>query len=112
MSHIPEQDNKEKELSAKIAKARQELEDGPSVFSAEDQQVSNSAWQILIEIAAGPAVGLLIGIALDRWLGTTPLFILLCLFLGLGGGFLNAYRAAMGQGRQIGKVETKDKGKE
>jgi F0F1-type ATP synthase assembly protein I len=33
------------------------------------------------------------GVWLDRKLGTTPLFILIGLFLGFGGGFYHLYRA-------------------
>lgn len=32
-------------------------------------------------------LGLFLGIALDRWLGTAPLFTLILLFLGLATGF-------------------------
>lgn len=44
------------------------------------------------EMVAGVAVGLLIGYWIDRWLGTMPLFFILCFFLGVAGSALNIYR--------------------
>ena len=38
--------------------------------------------------------GFLIGRALDRWLGTSPLFMILFFFLGLAAGVLNVIRTA------------------
>jgi len=35
-----------------------------------------------------------IGVALDRWLGTTPWLMLLLLVMGMAAGVLNAMRAA------------------
>ena len=36
--------------------------------------------------------GLLAGIYLDRWLHTSPALTLVLLFVGIGAGFLQAYR--------------------
>jgi ATP synthase protein I len=38
--------------------------------------------------------GFLIGWVLDRWLGTSPLFIILFFFLGLAAGIVNVIRTA------------------
>jgi ATP synthase protein I len=38
--------------------------------------------------------GFLIGYALDRWLGTSPLFVILFFFLGLAAGIVNVIRTA------------------
>ena len=43
-------------------------------------------------MVAGVGVGALIGWALDRWLGTTPLFLIVFFMLGAAAGVLNAYR--------------------
>ena len=37
-------------------------------------------------------IGFWFGIVLDRWLGTKPLFTIVCFFLGLAAGILNVYR--------------------
>ncbi len=39
-------------------------------------------------------VGIFLGFWLDRWSGTTPLFLLLLFFLGVAAGFWNLYRMA------------------
>lgn len=38
--------------------------------------------------------GFLIGYGLDRWLGTSPLFIILFFFMGLAAGIVNVVRTA------------------
>ncbi len=38
--------------------------------------------------------GFLFGRALDRWLGTSPLFMIVFFFLGLAAGVLNVIRTA------------------
>jgi len=45
-----------------------------------------------IEVLAGVGGGVLIGWALDRWLGTGPWFLILFFFLGSGAGVLNCWR--------------------
>jgi ATP synthase protein I len=52
------------------------------------------AFQLSVELVAGVFVGGLIGWALDGWLGTSPLFLLVFLLLGIAAGFLNVIRAA------------------
>jgi ATP synthase protein I len=54
-----------------------------------------------IEVFAGVGVGLLIGWALDRWLATAPLFLIVFFMLGAAAGVLNAYRhlRRMGNGQ-------------
>ena len=39
-------------------------------------------------------VGIFMGFWLDRWLSTTPLFLLILFFLGILAGFWNLYRMA------------------
>lgn len=34
-------------------------------------------------------LGFIIGFYLDRWLGTKPIFMLICIFLGIAGAFRN-----------------------
>ena len=40
----------------------------------------------------GVGFGALLGWALDRWLGTMPLFLIVFFMLGAAAGVLNAYR--------------------
>ena len=47
-------------------------------------------------------VGTFIGWALDRWLGTTPLFLVMLFFLGAAAGMLNVWRMVSGRGMATG----------
>lgn len=60
------------------------------------------AMRIGVELVAGVAVGAGIGYFLDRWLGTGPWLLILFFFLGAAGGMMNVYRAATGEGLQMG----------
>jgi ATP synthase protein I len=60
------------------------------------------AGRIATEIVAGVAVGGGIGWLLDRWLGTSPLLMIVFFFLGAGAGMLNIWRMASGHGLKIG----------
>jgi ATP synthase protein I len=52
------------------------------------------AFRIATELVAGVFVGGLLGWALDKWLGTAPILLIVCLLLGIAGGLLNSVRAA------------------
>jgi len=51
------------------------------------------AMRVSVEIIAGIVVGAVAGYYLDKWLGTTPLFFLLCFLIGTGAGGVNVYRS-------------------
>ena len=53
------------------------------------------AFRIATELVAGVFVGALLGWALDKWLGTAPILLIVFLLLGIAGGLLNSIRAAM-----------------
>ena len=48
------------------------------------------------------AVGVGLGWACDRWLGTRPWGLLVFLFLGIGAGMTNVYRVVKGLGMGVG----------
>jgi F0F1-type ATP synthase assembly protein I len=51
-----------------------------------------------VQLAVSIVIGFLMGLGLDRWLGTGPLFMLVFIFFGVAAGFLNVYRVAMKEG--------------
>ncbi len=53
---------------------------------------AGDAMRIGVELIAGVVVGIMAGYWLDKWLGTSPLFFLLCFTLGVAGSGLNIYR--------------------
>lgn len=63
------------------------------------------------EVTAGIVVGGFIGWALDTWLATLPLFMILLLCLGAMAGTLNVWRAATGKGLKIGYADSYTKPK-
>ncbi len=88
-----------KDLEARLSDARQRaglqqdegkdagIGGGPPPTSA-----MGLALRVGVELAAGLAVGGGIGWFLDRWLGTSPLLLLVFFVLGAAAGMLNVYR--------------------
>jgi ATP synthase protein I len=79
------------EFDARLGKAR------PPAGGAGDEPPTSrldygTGLQAGIEVVAGVGVGVLLGWALDRWLGTMPLFLIVFFMLGAAAGVLNAYR--------------------
>lgn len=52
------------------------------------------AFRLTTELVAGLVVGGAIGWFLDRWLGTTPWFLLIFFLLGMAAGIVNVIRTA------------------
>jgi ATP synthase protein I len=52
------------------------------------------AFRLSTEFVAAVFVGGMIGWALDSWLGTSPILLLVMFFLGVATGFRNVVRAA------------------
>jgi ATP synthase protein I len=65
-----------------------------------DQQSENRGsalgfgFKIAVDLVCAVAVGFGLGYFLDWWLGTSPLFLLIMLPLGMAAGILNVMRAA------------------
>jgi ATP synthase protein I len=64
------------------------------------------AFRLSTELVAGIFVGGGIGLLLDNWLGTKPLFLLIFFFLGMAAGILNVFRTA----KQLAAQAEKDAG--
>ena len=60
------------------------------------------AGRVATELVAGIAVGAFAGWLIDRWLGTTPAFMLVLFFLGAAGGIMNIWRLLNGKGMGAG----------
>ena len=58
--------------------------------------------RVATEMVAGVLVGAFIGWVLDRWLETSPLFLVLMFFLGAIAGMLNVWRVITGRGLAAG----------
>ena len=52
------------------------------------------AFRLTTELVAGIFVGGGLGLLLDKWLGTEPVFLLIFFALGMAAGILNVFRTA------------------
>ena len=81
--------------------AQQEEKDRPGQ-SALPEGMAAIMGRVATELVAGVMVGAFIGWALDRWLDTSPLFMLVMFFMGAIAGMLNVWRVFTGRGLAAG----------
>lgn len=92
-----------KELDAKLEaaqakrKGRTAKGDGPKRGSG-----LSLAFRIGTELVAALIVGVGIGLLLDRWLDSSPWFLLLFFVLGSAAGIMNVFRAMKGYDSSVG----------
>jgi ATP synthase protein I len=81
------------EFDARLGKAQPEKQGAaPGGDGPPPRLDYGSGLQAGIEVVAGVGFGALLGWALDRWLGTMPLFLIVFFTLGAAAGVLNASR--------------------
>lgn len=84
-------DEKYDSLEKKISKLRGQ--ENPE--SDSEQNPHSIGWRIATELLAGVIVGFGIGYLLDEVFGTSPLFLIIFLLIGVAASFLNVYRVAI-----------------
>lgn len=87
-----DRDPKLNDLDERLSQARRKaqgdvVEDNPSPMGR--------AFRMGIDLVVGAGVGLVVGINLDGWLETSPLFMILFLLLGFAAGIRNVIREAL-----------------
>ena len=83
-------DKKIKSLNQRIQKAKKNSNLGQN----KPPSPIGKAMKIVVEIVAAMAVGLVIGMLIDNYFDTRPIFIIIFFLLGSGAGILNVFRVA------------------
>lgn len=84
-------DNEREDFDRRLKDARQRR---AGTGHENRQSAFGQAFRLSSEMVAGVLVGGFIGWTLDKWLGTSPWFLLVFFFFGVAAGILNAVRAA------------------
>jgi ATP synthase protein I len=95
MNETPGGDGRSFQERLDAARTRQGLDGSPKPTppaSAVDGSVLGLAMRVGAELVAALLVGLAIGWALDRWLGTRPVFLGVFILIGGAAGMLNVWR--------------------
>ena len=69
---------------------------------------ANLAWRMVIELVTGLGLGGVLGYGLDHLLGTTPLMMVVFIFLGLAAGIKTMMRTASELDRKSGESPDRD----
>ena len=91
-------------LATRLRHARESSgsEDSGATVGGSVRQGLGFAMRIGVELVSALIVGVLIGLALDYWLGTNPFCLLVFFVLGSIAGILNVYRTAAGLSQTVG----------
>ena len=104
MSKNPDND-KLQALGERLDKARKvEEKKAPKPKTKGDRSMAR-AYKVGIELMVAMFVSLAAGFFLDKYLETTPLFIIIFFLLGVAAGFRNVYKAAQMMGNQSSSDE-------
>jgi ATP synthase protein I len=95
-----------RDLEKGLDRARQERRGatapGRGGLGFNSQNAIGQGLRIGVELVVAVVVGVGIGWACDRWLGTRPWGMIGFFFLGVAAGLVNVYRAITGMGMAIG----------
>ncbi len=97
-----------RDLGDRLDKARGGRQQRPAREPPGEDEASKSrdglalAFRIGLELVVAVVLGVAVGWAFDRWLGTRPVGVIVFLFLGIGAGMTNVYRVVTGMGMAVG----------
>lgn len=110
-----EPDDPLNDLDARLKAARGHTDTESARRGRGTQSGLGQGLRIGIEMVVSVAVGAGLGYFIDNWAGTTPLFMIVFLFLGFAAGIMNVLRIArgldeaVGFGRAMREKEARDK---
>lgn len=76
------------------SRAKTPIDAGPMKGPNNIGSAMSLGFRVMSEFVAAVAVGALIGWQVDKWLGTSPLLLILFLLLGTAAGFWSVYKLA------------------
>lgn len=79
------------DIQSRIDEVRQSQDDAGQPSAASSKAVG---MRIGIDLFSGVVFGVVVGLALDRWLGTAPWLMIVFIVLGTAAGILNVIRTA------------------
>jgi ATP synthase protein I len=100
----PETSSSETDFESRLRRARAHEDDtsGRAALRRGPKGNFGLGMRVGVELLAGVAVGVGIGMALDAWLKTAPLFMMLLLLLGGVAGVMNVHRVLRGLDQTVG----------
>lgn len=93
------------DLDSRIREARDKVEDNRPARETQTKSMGSGlgfAFRVASELVGGLIFGVLVGLFLDNWLDTGPVFLLLFLVLGMSAGVWNVYRLSNRAGSAVG----------
>ena len=98
---------KDKNLSTRIDVALAKKENNKQTLNNQDSL--NIYYRVGTELLAGLLIGAGMGWFIDKWINTTPLFLIIFFLLGGVAGIYNLWRVLTGKGLKMGFFNEKDK---
>jgi ATP synthase protein I len=106
----PADDDRVRRLEERIAKANRIATPKPKPRIATNLDQASYAWRMVTELVAGLGIGFVIGYALDAWLGTKPLFLVVFILLGFAAGVNVMFRTAKEMQKEADKSAEREEG--
>lgn len=97
-----EKDDPLRELGDRLEKARAARRPPREAPDEGTKAALALGWRVGLELVVAVIVGVFIGWAVDKWLGTRPWGMIGFFFLGVAAGMVNVYRTVTGLGMAIG----------
>lgn len=97
MSTIKNNDDLTKRIEKVLNKEKKQKTENNS-----NQTLINTFSRVATELLAGLLIGAGIGWTIDKWLNTSPWFLIIFFLLGGAAGILNLWRIVTGKGLKIG----------
>ena len=97
MSTIKNNDDLTKRIEKALNKEEKQKTENNS-----NQTLINAFSRVAAELLAGLLIGAGIGWTIDKWLNTSPWFLIIFFLLGGAAGILNLWRIVTGKGLKIG----------